>query len=155
MGVPYSKMQTIEGKASFRLSIARGLQKPPPLHQERLLRGLIPFYFILFHPSCIRMSPWGVSALSRGLHLFSFFFFCWKAKSLHHTMSAWVKVFNLQPSAAMHSSANPPGCLLVSQRSLLTFLVFGSGQKPNIVFSIRAGEKHDRCPWKQHLCRCF
>ncbi len=81
--------------------------------------------------------------------------FCWKAKSLHHTMRAGVKVFNLRPSAALLSSANPPGCLLVSQRSLLTSLVFGSGQKPDIVFPFRAGQKHDRCPWKQHLRRCF
>ena len=81
--------------------------------------------------------------------------FCWKAKSLHHTTGAGVKVFNPQPSAALHSSANPPGCLLVSQKSLLTFLVFGSGQKPDIVFPFRARQKHDRCPWKQHLCRCF
>lgn len=81
--------------------------------------------------------------------------FCWKAKSLHHTTGAGVKVFNPRPSAALLSSANPPGCLLVSQKSLLTFLVFGSGQKTDIVFPFRARQKHDRCPWKQHLCRCF
>lgn len=81
--------------------------------------------------------------------------FCLKAKSLHHTKSAGVKVFNPRPSAALLSSANPPGCLLVSQKSLQTFLVFGLGQKPDIVFPFRARQKHDRCPWKQHLCRCF
>lgn len=70
-------------------------------------------------------------------------------------MSAGVKVFNPRPSAAVLSSASPPGCLLVSQRSLLTFSVFGSGQKPDIVFPFIARQRHDRCPWKQHLCRCF
>lgn len=34
--------------------------------------------------------------------------FSWKAKSLHHTMGAEVKVFNPQPSAALLGSANPP-----------------------------------------------
>lgn len=65
--------------------------------------------------------------------------FSWKAKSLHHTTSAGVKVFNPEPTAALLDSANPPGHLLVSQESELPFSALVQVSNPTSFFHSEQG----------------
>lgn len=83
--------------------------------------------------------------------------FCWKARSLHHTIRAKVKVFNPQPSTALLSQP-APRLYACQSKKLADFFFFFSFQfrsKPKHCFPTQSLQKHDRCPWKQESYRCF
>lgn len=119
-----------------RLSSAAGPALPP--------LGSIAPRFIPFPPIMHRdISPRSVGfEISPSLCLFG-----WKAKSLHHTTGARVKVCS--PPAAPLALANPPRLLLVSQperlfTSCFSLRLFSPSQVRNPILF-----RHDRCPWKQ------